>query len=46
MVAPIVLALLAAAVLAFVVFGMTDFWEIIFLAGIAALMYAMYLGKI
>ena len=46
MVLPIVVVILAVAVLAFVVFGMTDWWEMMFLAGIAALMFGMYKGTI
>ena len=42
----IVLTILAVAVLAVVVLGMTDWWEIMFLAGMAALMFGMYKGTI
>lgn len=46
MVLPIVFVILAAAVLALVIFGTTDWWEIMFLAAIAALMFGMYKGTI
>ena len=46
MVLPIVFVILAVAVLALVIFGMTDWFELLFLAAIAALMFGMYKGTI
>lgn len=46
MVLPIVIVILAVAVLAAVVLGLTDWFELMFLAGIAALMFGMYTGTI
>lgn len=46
MVLPIVVVILAVAVLAIVVFGLSDWWELMFLAGIAAVMMGLYTGTI
>ena len=46
MVLPIVFVILAVAVLALVIFGTTDMFELMFLAAVAALIFAMYKGVI
>ena len=42
----IIMALIGAIILAVVVFGMTDAWEIIILAGLATIMMGLYTGTI
>ena len=46
MVLPIVFVILAIAVLALVIFGMSDWFELMFLAAVAALIFGMYKGTI